>query len=999
MREGGDSEAKIHFELHRHLQNAIESGVTSHGVTFARSEPEHTKNLIGGQSADIVVFDRIQRPWLVIEAKKKVLNGYTRNFDPYSPKVIQQALGYAQQLRTPFFATYNGDILVLFKTFEEFKPLLQSKTKSYRITDIATFASSLLTDIIELYHEETKWDNLDDAFVARVKHFHERITPLFLKSLKSVLSYDEKFRKALLAWAKEQGFEVVKKGKEVKNTKAGKEEELTERANELIAVQASYILVNQILFYKILENSDTYKKNIQALRPVRNLDALPKVLEESFQDIINNIDFKAVYEHDEIFSKVRMIPEISEIVNDFIEELEDYDLTVFDSDIIGRIYENLIPSNERHDLGQYYTPPAIAELIVRLCIKKKNDTVLDPSCGSGGFLVKAYRHFKKLCAQDSVKPQHETILKHIFGIDINKFPAHLSAINLAIQDISSKTDCVQIEVADFFDINVGQGRFARKTASITGEQTDEPIALPNKVNVVVANPPYIRQEKISDKGKVRKHIPKNFKISKRADIYVYFFTHSAEFLEEGGTLGFITSDRWLDTEYGEDLQKFFLDRFKIRAILKFDKQAFEEPLIGSVVTILEKESRPLERDKNVVILARIKENMTIEGVLDLVETQIEQETILDTKAHRLVAKRQETLTKETKWNRYLYAPSLYFELISSKHLTVLESVANIEYGCKTGANEFFYLKKEDIEALGLDPRFFRPLMKAIAQAKSVNFRKNDTEWFVLDTHDLVEEIIQKGPNQNEDKVVADKDLSLNKKDRLASYVKKKLQIKNINLYNYILAGEEKEYHERPTCKSRKIWFDLGDLPRPPYIFPDVYWKETSVPYNADKIVIDKQLYMLSSKRGVDSSVLGGILNSDWLPLFREMHGRTIMGEGMNRNQVMVHEAKQLPIPDPRKFTKAEANRIAMSFEKLLHAKSSSEAKMIKTELNKAVLATIEKEKYANLLEAVVQQLIDIRIKGGGEQKEIMIEKDEPQLIKLKGAEVISHKTLDEFTQT
>ena len=49
------------------------------------------------------------------------------------------------------------------------------------------------------------------------------------------------------------------------------------------------------------------------------------------------------------------------------------------------------PSEERHQLGQFYTPPPIAELIVRWSIRSGDDKVLDPGCGSGTFLLEAYK--------------------------------------------------------------------------------------------------------------------------------------------------------------------------------------------------------------------------------------------------------------------------------------------------------------------------------------------------------------------------------------------------------------------------------------------------------------------------------------------------------------------------------------------------------------------------------------------------------------------------------
>jgi len=112
--------------------------------------------------------------------------------------------------------------------------------------------------------------------------------------------------------------------------------------------------------------------------------------------------------------------------------LKRYDFSSLGFDVIGRIFERLIPESERHNLGQYFTDPDIVDLILQFCIKNEKDKVFDPSCGAGTFLVRAYQ-YKKLMNQTLT---HEKILDTIWGNDIAKFPAHLSIINLAINNLS-----------------------------------------------------------------------------------------------------------------------------------------------------------------------------------------------------------------------------------------------------------------------------------------------------------------------------------------------------------------------------------------------------------------------------------------------------------------------------------------------------------------------------------------------------------------------------------
>lgn len=108
-------------------------------------------------------------------------------------------------------------------------------------------------------------------------------------------------------------------------------------------------------------------------------------LQNAFHRIVNYVDFEPIYEHDPIFDKVPLSDRTAEAVFEFLDELRQYDLSGFDQDVIGRIYERVIPPQERHALGQYYTPPEVIDLIVRLTIESRKDLVLDPACGTGGF--------------------------------------------------------------------------------------------------------------------------------------------------------------------------------------------------------------------------------------------------------------------------------------------------------------------------------------------------------------------------------------------------------------------------------------------------------------------------------------------------------------------------------------------------------------------------------------------------------------------------------------
>lgn len=949
-------------------------------MIFARAEPEYNKGLDG--FADIVVFDSHSQPWLVIEAKKRTATHYTRNIDPYSPEVVRQAHRYASQLGSPYFATYNGALLVLFKTEERFVPLLQRKTKSYKVKDVQIFAAELLKEIIDLEKGHSLWDPREAAFVARLKEFHRRLFEQLIITLERKLQEDKLFSNLFSRWLKVQGWDD------------------NEAIHQNFARQAAYVLMNKLLFFKILQNEPAYKNSIEPL--TIEASSISKQLRAAFDSVMRNVDFEAVFEQDQVFDEIPLNAEMSEDVSSFLSELDLFDLSKLSSDVIGRIYETVITAKERHDLGQYYTPPEICDLITQLAIKNAGDHVLDPAVGSGGFAVKAYERLKALKMKSGLPINHQDITSQIHAVDINRFPAHLTAINLALREISSRTESIDVEVSDFFDVAPNQKRIIAEKANASGKKSAE-LTTPNMVDAIIGNPPYIRQEKIIDKDKVRAHLEKfvGSEMNDRSDIYCYFFTHSSEFLKDGGQLCFITSNRWLNVGYGKALQTFLLDNFKVKAIIAFDKQVFEEPLIGTVITLLEKCNDNNNRDQNIVSFLRFKKRIDLDRIVEKVENSYQPDLFYDDSELRLVTIRQPDLKQEDKWYKYLYAPTIYFEVALNKKMTPLSDVARVSRGITSNANDFFYFRKRKaFEDWGIDQSLTSPMIKHVRQTEYIQLRKDETNWFVLDLHKVVKDILS---SDNADGF-AEKDITA------SEIVKNGLLKRGLNgCLNYIISAEEKGINKKSALKARKVWFDLGELPRPPIMLPEVYWRKAQVLDNKENLTLDKRLYSVWVHDDIDKQVLLGILNSDLLLMMREIDGRVEEGQAMNRNSLMVYEAQALKILDPRKLGKNQKERIRAIYCQLIEEERQTDEETInkiRTELNAAVLSPLGMEDRVEELKRTIQALLQARINGGGLYAEVIIgtePNEQQQVMNMRGVGMVEEKstnrvTLDDFVK-
>ncbi|WP_276253583.1 restriction endonuclease subunit M [Halomontanus rarus] len=977
------SEADLHFEFYRHLANAIENEPKRNGFVFGNVRAEYGENIDG--FADIVLFDSDGSPAVVIEAKAPSGSGRSRQeIDPYAPRVIRQAFRYAGDLGAPYFCTFNGDRLVVFDAYEEGVPLLQRSTKSYEISSLQKFASTFLDEISRIRAGEAQWDADDDAFVERIKSLHERVSPELEMSMSDHLEDNDEFRTQFEKWTTSQGIDYK-----------GEDEADKRHIREEFAEQAAYLLVNKVLFYKILESSPTYSDEMEPMTV--SPFSVQQDLEEYFTHIVEEIDFEAIFDHDPIYSEIPLDP-VSGQIRDFVIELDDQNLTQFDSDVIGRIYEGVIPAERRNEMGEYYTPPAICDLITRLTIDDANASVLDPACGSGGFLVSAYNRKRELFPKE--RGSHDVILDQMMGVDINRFPAHLSAINLALQELSEHTENVNVEVSDFFNVRPDTQRFGRVVAGAGGEtwESGDVNGAVGGFDAVVGNPPYIRGRSIDldHKDDIRDHLSNVDAewMTRNMDIYGYFITHATAFLDDGGKLGFIISDRWLDTQYGTDLQRFLLENYRIEAVIKFNKQTFEDALVGSTVVILEKEPEKHKREDHIAKFVEVRGQIGLDEIESVVREDVESDQMIVTDEYRLVANRQENLRNIAKWNVLYMAPPIYFDLVAL-NLIELQDVAEMHTGLECGSNPFFYRRMTAVNDLGLE-EYFTPLLKACGQVSRIKFDDEDAkEWGVLDVNDLVEEAL------NEDRDFGDEKVK---------HVKNWLAEKEHgNLLEYIEWGEDNEHDkDSDTCKDRDIWFQIDDLEdhSPTFAIPDFVWTEARVVWNDANAVADRQFHNIHPHNDIDKKLLCGLLNSRLVWLLREVEGRHAGGEGMTRSRMVLYESQELRIPDPRKISEEESEEIKSALDDLLECEAELDIDEdnedvdpmeLKEEerdaLDHAVLSTIGLEHRLDDLKQSVEGLVDLRRAGSGDQTEVLVNRtEEKEVIELEGVEEARERT-------
>lgn len=379
----------------------------------------------------------------------------------------------------------------------------------------------------------------------------------------------------------------------------------------------TYVLSNRILFYQAVRvrcELPELKLPRRASSPKKALD----YLRGRFQEAVEATgDYEPVFFPDsrEWAAELALSATNSlEAWDRFIRAVDRFNFKEIPTDILGHTFQKLIGPEERHKFGQFYTDENIVDVINAFCIRKAEANVLDPACGSGTFLVRAYYRKHQL---DKRMANHE-LVAGLYGCDINPFPSHLATLNLAARNIAMEENYPRVVRKNFFTVEAG--KLFCELPDILDHTKREKIELP-VLDAVVGNPPYLRQEQIpkkSEKGVIpdqtKEHIYERaerawpgLRLSRQSDLYAYFWPVAAQFLADDGWFGFLTSSSWLDVRYGFSVQRWMLLHFLIVAVIEsVDEPWFEDARVKTAVTILQRCDSKEERDANLVHFVRLK---------------------------------------------------------------------------------------------------------------------------------------------------------------------------------------------------------------------------------------------------------------------------------------------------------------------------------------------------------------------------------------------------------
>lgn len=242
--------------------------------------------------------------------------------------------------------------------------------------------------------------------------------------------------------------------------------------------------------------------------------------------------------------------DLDEALQRFILRLNAYDFAGLSEEILGDIYQQFLPPQKRKQLGEYYTPVSIVEWILDHTVRRHGlGPLLDPSCGSGSFLVR-YAHWRLADAAarrlDPSEVRRE-VEDELWGFDLNPFAAFISLFQItwALLRFQPQGDPPAVHV-----YNINSLLQDTDIVAFLGEEHLAPGSKARderKWKYVLGNPPYIRAERVKYGEEMRDlwaHV-----WGQNSDTgLIFLYRALTEWLEPGGFLGMVVSGGYANSE-------------------------------------------------------------------------------------------------------------------------------------------------------------------------------------------------------------------------------------------------------------------------------------------------------------------------------------------------------------------------------------------------------------------------------------------------------------------
>lgn len=287
-----------------------------------------------------------------------------------------------------------------------------------------------------------------------------------------------------------------------------------------------------------------------------------------------------------VYSYVRnnsLIIEDGSFIGQYLEDFELSPILLNEINKIGIItiddisiaMELLIPSTDKKVNGAFFTPAYIADFIINAIHPGYNAKIIDPSCGSGAFLLAIARYYKNTYR----KSVADCICDNIYGADILKYNIKRCQLLLSLLAISESE---KISVSQMNLVCCDSLKYKWQQC----------------FDAVVGNPPYVKFQDMDEE--TRTFLIKNYRTTQFGtyNLYFAFFELGLRILDSKGILGYITPNNYFTSLAGENLRDFFCNEKSLYRIVDFNStKVFDVQTYTAISFLNKKKNDFIEYDR------------------------------------------------------------------------------------------------------------------------------------------------------------------------------------------------------------------------------------------------------------------------------------------------------------------------------------------------------------------------------------------------------------------
>ncbi|APB32329.1 N-6 DNA methylase family [Gloeomargarita lithophora Alchichica-D10] len=335
--------------------------------------------------------------------------------------------------------------------------------------------------------------------------------------------------------------------------------QIAERIRESFVADSVAVLVARVLFLRLIEDLNlTSRRRLSDGGPrdwaafVEQLTGDAKALIELvsknmgrlYQEPFQPNLFDWIYETNGV---------LDQVLQRLILRFNAYDFSGLSEEILGDIYQNFLPPAKRKRLGEFYTPPSIVDWILEQTVFQHGEgDLLDPSCGSGSFLVR-YVH---RCLADAKRRglNGDTVVQdlqtHTWGFDLNPFATFISYFQLMWALVRFKPANQPNTIPKIHIHNLNSLVKDDDLVPLLGEDFFPPGSLArdrHQWKYILGNPPYIRAERVKYGEEMRGLWQPIWGQNSDTGL-VFLYRSLTEWLTADGFLGMVVSGGYANSE-------------------------------------------------------------------------------------------------------------------------------------------------------------------------------------------------------------------------------------------------------------------------------------------------------------------------------------------------------------------------------------------------------------------------------------------------------------------